>query len=712
MAITYNNKRAMNDSFMGANIYRATGGGITFTAMALTGNVDLFTDTAVVDDAIYFKANGQCSKFLGIEFDINTTIISVAHTFAFEYRKKDGTWAALPGLTDNTAAFTVAGVNSVTWTLPTDWGTNATAINGLTGQLWIRIRLSAVTTLTEGGHQATTTFKVYDNAVRVDANHEYDSGTATSGTSTTIANTTKAYTVDALIGRAVFIHTGTGSGQMRVVKSNTATVITVYGTFDTTPDSTSQYSVCANFEDLYQADLAGGWGVVTRAGIHTYAFNSYLDIQAASFADFNTCVEFQHDMIFYTSQAHTNRYRLYLGYRLPLIYSLEKAIWGNMIISNRESAVDSRDCGIRVSTQYAFLAGNKFILRHDYPLISTVSFIRMWFNNSGSTDIDNRYEGFRSVQFPNTTNRTDARNLEVANGHSGIENPQANFSNVKTFYNGTLGLFITGSTSLTLRDFEFSLNGPEAGSIYTSMVQFFAYTGTNTKYIGRKGLLARPLNDSFLSTSTGISYPQNSIRMRFTDEKNNPVNGVKVVGLNGLGTELFNVNSQGLAGFLSAQTVTSGGSYSLTTQPTAATRIRFNITGYADVSSATASNARIIISGTDANGTVIQELLMLENVGDGEYLTQNEFLTVDSSGLATTGWTGTMTVDMAGMIYPQTFDIEKWQSTDDINLTATDYNPITFKIQKSGFESLTMTQKIVRDQDWNIVLKRSTLIIE
>lgn len=716
MAITYNNKRAMNEGFLNANVYRVTGGGVTFTTISTAGNVDLFTDTAVVNDALYFKVGQQCNKFLGIEFDITTAIVAVAHTLAFEYRKEDGTWAALPGLVDNTAQFTVTGVNSITWTMPTDWGTNATAVNGLTGQLWMRIRLSAVTTLTEGGRQANTTFKVYDNAVRLDSNHEYDSGTATSGTTTTLINTGKAYTVNELLGRSLYIHTGTGNGVRQYrIKSNTATVITIYDTFETTPDNTSQYAIGANYRDLLDVAVTNSVGVKT--GSHSGTFNCYVDFKAGAFGDFNALIEFENDTYFYGTEANTNRYRHYQGYRLPLIYGLEKAVWGNTVISNRESAVDSRlfGWGSIATNDYTYLAGNKFSLVHNYPLLSTVSFIRAWMLSGGAYDIGQRYEGWRSTTFPKTaTPKTEVRNLEVCGGHSGVENPNANFANVKTFFNGTLALFVTGNNNFTFKDFEFGLNGVEGGinNIYGAMIQFYAYVGTLTKYVGRKGILARPLNDSFLANSNGISYPQNVVRIKFTDEKNNPLQNVKVVGINGLGTELFNVLSQGVAGFLGSQTVTSGGSYSLTTQPTAATRLRFTVSGFTDVSSGVGANARIIIYGTDENGTSIEELLMLENVGNGEYVTQNEFLTVTASGLVTAGWTGTMTVDMGGMIYPQTFDVEKWQSTDDINLTAESYNPITFKIQKSGFEPLTITSQILRDQDWSLVLKRSELVIE
>lgn len=45
------------------------------------------------------------------------------------------------------------------------------------------------------------------------------SGTATSGASTTLTDTSKSWTTNQWAGRHVWIHTGTGAGQWRVVSS-------------------------------------------------------------------------------------------------------------------------------------------------------------------------------------------------------------------------------------------------------------------------------------------------------------------------------------------------------------------------------------------------------------------------------------------------------------------------------------------------------------
>jgi hypothetical protein len=92
------------------------------------------------------------------------------------------------------------------------------------------------------------------------------SGTATSGASTTLTDTGKTWTTNQWAGRHVWIHTGTGAGQVRVVASNTATVLTVDRAWTTTPNNTSQYIVAHNFADIQAANDSGAWGVVTGAG--------------------------------------------------------------------------------------------------------------------------------------------------------------------------------------------------------------------------------------------------------------------------------------------------------------------------------------------------------------------------------------------------------------------------------------------------------------
>ena len=79
---------------------------------------------------------------------------------------------------------------------------------------------------------------------------QYDQGTATSGAASTLTDTSKVWTVNAWATRAVRITSGTGSGQARVIASNTATVLTVGVAWTTNPDATSTYKIV---DDLHVA---------------------------------------------------------------------------------------------------------------------------------------------------------------------------------------------------------------------------------------------------------------------------------------------------------------------------------------------------------------------------------------------------------------------------------------------------------------------------
>lgn len=70
-----------------------------------------------------------------------------------------------------------------------------------------------------------------------------DSGTATSGAAKTLTDTGKTWGLNAYTGKAVKIISGTGSGQIKQIASNTATVLTVDGNWQTNPDNTSVYRI-------------------------------------------------------------------------------------------------------------------------------------------------------------------------------------------------------------------------------------------------------------------------------------------------------------------------------------------------------------------------------------------------------------------------------------------------------------------------------------
>jgi len=83
----------------------------------------------------------------------------------------------------------------------------------------------------------------------------YDAGKASAGGVQTITDSTKTWTVNQWTNFAVRILSGTGAGQLRQILSNTSTALTLYSSWNITPDNTSIYVIQGNSEVMYL-----GWG--------------------------------------------------------------------------------------------------------------------------------------------------------------------------------------------------------------------------------------------------------------------------------------------------------------------------------------------------------------------------------------------------------------------------------------------------------------------
>lgn len=111
----------------------------------------------------------------------------------------------------------------------------------------------------------------------------FATGTATAGAATTLTNTGKAWAVNMWANYQIRITSGTGKGQIRVVASNTGTVLTVSSAWVINPDATSVYSLEGN-DDIFHlfgnnavtayrfSVAANAWTVLApvaaRAGAH------------------------------------------------------------------------------------------------------------------------------------------------------------------------------------------------------------------------------------------------------------------------------------------------------------------------------------------------------------------------------------------------------------------------------------------------------------
>ncbi|HTN51154.1 MAG TPA: hypothetical protein VML50_02025, partial [Anaeromyxobacter sp.] len=95
-------------------------------------------------------------------------------------------------------------------------------------------------------------------------------GNVSSATATVLTDTTKAWSTNLWAGWTVVIQSGTGAGQAALtIASNTATALTVSGSFSPVPDATSVYRIVKRPDALTGAGgvMVATWGSTTWAGV-------------------------------------------------------------------------------------------------------------------------------------------------------------------------------------------------------------------------------------------------------------------------------------------------------------------------------------------------------------------------------------------------------------------------------------------------------------
>jgi len=161
MAITYNNW----ENTWAMYFYDASAG--TFTARDKTTG-DYFTNDCAVGDCLYIcQPTAEVKNFKNIKFYIGTAFAATSVTFVWEYASGSSTWTALPSLVDNTSDFSLTGERTVTWTVPSNWRYLGSPNPGLNYPFWVRCRITAIDTPTEGGAQSTQYLQVGNNAIEV-----------------------------------------------------------------------------------------------------------------------------------------------------------------------------------------------------------------------------------------------------------------------------------------------------------------------------------------------------------------------------------------------------------------------------------------------------------------------------------------------------------------------------------------------------------------
>ena len=154
MAVTYKYDK---NTFMYIYRYDSTSGTFSTNYSNYTA-FDYFSDTAVVGDILYIAPNiSNEYTWDSILFYIGTAMAGTGITIVPEYWNNDTSmWDTVVDYEDETQQFTQTGARRFYWDITKQTGWNRTTVNGV-NKPWIRFRISALTTITEGGAQSTQT---------------------------------------------------------------------------------------------------------------------------------------------------------------------------------------------------------------------------------------------------------------------------------------------------------------------------------------------------------------------------------------------------------------------------------------------------------------------------------------------------------------------------------------------------------------------------
>ena len=151
-------------------IYRATNGGTVFsTNLAGLTAFDYWLDTAQVGDCIYFGSSGT-QAFSNLYLTVGTPA-NANWTLVWEYWKGSPApagWRTMHDLTDGTSGFTATG----TVKFPLQANSLYCIVNGLPNTyMWVRCRIASLTSITEGGANATAKVQRSNGQLRIDSGY-------------------------------------------------------------------------------------------------------------------------------------------------------------------------------------------------------------------------------------------------------------------------------------------------------------------------------------------------------------------------------------------------------------------------------------------------------------------------------------------------------------------------------------------------------------
>lgn len=156
--------------------------GSTWTDHGISATGDYFSDSAAVDDAVYF--NSYFRKQGGVRVNVGTVVSATNFTCVWEYNNPSDVWVEFSNVNDTTNCFQNTGNLSVTWNMPTDWNPNnyictageCGSLRYYTSGYPVRARVTNATGITEGGANSVTTpqTKTYAIWIKDGATHSVE----------------------------------------------------------------------------------------------------------------------------------------------------------------------------------------------------------------------------------------------------------------------------------------------------------------------------------------------------------------------------------------------------------------------------------------------------------------------------------------------------------------------------------------------------------
>lgn len=211
-----------------------------------------------------------------------------------------------------------------------------------------------------------------------------DTGTATAGAAATLTDSGKAWTTDDKKHWFVKITGGTGSGQVRKIASNTATVLTVTPNWTTNPDTSSVYQILLGRVKTVAIPLDGYAGTLTTSLVEigtNQVPNLSTYCPEADITFLNVCFEVTTNEV---SSAATD-------YELQLALDAEGADSDGLHESALISGNWYRRLWVRndmtTTAVHAFKAASSVGTQHN--LLSAVLFVTYLYNHADSTTILN-----------------------------------------------------------------------------------------------------------------------------------------------------------------------------------------------------------------------------------------------------------------------------------------------------------------------------------